>query len=153
MLQSFYIPTSSAQRITLNFFLLFFFTIWYYVTFLIVVLICIFLQFMRLNIFHIYWTFVMSSAICLFRWFAHSLKLGPVVYVPSLTNIVPRVRLFLTGWFSKHLHTAEVISKWWLPGHNLRLCPQNSLFLSAVCIFHSQSSFLVFPPSNLQEQL
>ena len=76
-------------------------------TFLIVVLICIFLQFMRLNIFHIYWTFVMSSVICLFSWFAHSLKLGPKVDVPSLTNTVPGVRLFLTGCFSKHLHTAE----------------------------------------------
>ena len=88
-------------------FFFFFFTIWYYVTFLIVVLICIFLQFMRLNIFHIYWTFVMSSVICLFSWFAHSLKLGPKVDVPSLTNTVPGVRLFLTGCFSKHLHTAE----------------------------------------------
>ena len=52
---------------------------------------------MRLNIFHIYWTFVMSPVICLFRWFAHFLKLGPVIDVPSLINIVPGVRLFLTG--------------------------------------------------------
>ena len=49
----------------------------------------------------------MSPVICLFRWFAHFLKLGPVIDVPSLINIVPGVRLFLTGCFSKHLHTAE----------------------------------------------
>ena len=109
--QSASIILHSHQQCTKNylefFFFFFFFTIWYYVTFLIVVLICIFLQFMRLNFFHIYWTFVMSSVICLFSWFAHSLKLGPVVDVPSLTNTVRGVRLFLTGWFFKHLHTAE----------------------------------------------
>ena len=67
----FTLPPAVHKELLWIFFFSFLFTIWYYVTFLIVVLICIFLQFMRLNIFHIYWTFVMSSVICLFRWFAH----------------------------------------------------------------------------------
>ena len=71
-------------------------------------------------------------------------------------TFLPRSRRLLISWLQSPSAVileppkikSDTVSTVSPSGHNLRLCPQNSLFLSAVCIFHSSHPFWSFLPQT-----